>query len=373
MADGSSRLARWRLRLLEFDFEIQYKTGASNTIADDISRLPTLGESSFKPDLEIPCLSVDAPTSQAKKHRDANVLLNGVDVQEYDSDADEEEFASEQFPYEVHGVSEEPDLSPIRIETFVEEQARDEFCKDILLRLEKEDVKAYSVNQKGLLVRVSPVDRSEQIVVPLVLLQKVLHLSHYPRMMGHPGGTRMYHTLRRAYYWPSMAVDVYGTVRVCTSCSKERVTLRKHKSFMKLFPATAPLEFVAVDILGPLRRTASGNEHLLVMTDRFSKLTRTAPLSSITAYAVAKTFCESWVFTYGPPVYLLSDNGGQFTSKYFQSVCQILGIRNLFTSSYHPQTNGQAERFNRTLLSALRRYVAEELNDWDKFTDAIVE
>lgn len=371
MADGSSRLARWRLRLLEFDYEIQYKTGATNTIADAISRLPTFGESTFKPDLEIPCFSVEAPAEDVKQNRDANVLLNGCDVQEYDSDHDEEDFIDERFPYEVLAVSEEVELSPIRLETFVQEQTKDDFCNGILSKLESEDSVIYKVNDKGLLVRVSPVDKSEQIVVPLTLRQKVLHLSHFPRMMGHPGGTRMYHTLRRAYYWPSMAVDVYATVRMCTSCAKERVTLRKHKSFMKLFPATAPLEFVAIDILGPLRKTASGNEYLLVMTDRFSKLTRTAPLSSITSYTVAKAFCDVWVFTYGPPVYLLSDNGGQFTSKYFQSICQILGTRNLFTSSYHPQTNGQAERFNRTLLSALRRYVAEELNDWDKFSDAI--
>ena len=48
-----------------------------------------------------------------------------------------------------------------------------------------------------------------------------------------------------------------------------------------------------------------------------------------------------------------------------------MGIRNVFTSAYHPQTNGQAERYNRTLLAGLRRYVAEDLRDWDKFCHAI--
>ena len=68
---------------------------------------------------------------------------------------------------------------------------------------------------------------------------------------------------------------------------------------------------------------------------------------------------------------LLSDNGGEFIAKFFRAVCRIFGIRNLFTTAYHPQTNGQAKRFNRTLKSALRKYVAEHQKDWDLYTSAI--
>ena len=74
---------------------------------------------------------------------------------------------------------------------------------------------------------------------------------------------------------------------------------------------------------------------------------------------------------YGPPSYLLSDNGAQFTAKFFQHVCNILGIRNLYTTTYHPQTNGQVERFNRTILAALRKCVKEERKTWDLFSHAV--
>ncbi len=70
-------------------------------------------------------------------------------------------------------------------------------------------------------------------------------------------------------------------------------------------------------------------------------------------------FCDHWVFAYGPPVFLLSDNGQNFTDKHFQAVFQTLGIRNLFTAAYHPQTNDQVELYNRTILAALRAYVTE--------------
>ena len=181
----------------------------------------------------------------------------------------------------------------------------------------------------------------------------------------------MYQTLRRTFYWPSMALDAYHTVRQCSSCTRERITLRKHATYLSLFPAQPPLEYVAIDILGPLRKTTDGHRYLLCITDRYSKIIRTIPLKNITAATVAKAFCEHWVFHYGPSAHLLSDNGEQFTAKFFQDVCDILGIRKLFTTAYHPQTNGQVERFNRTILAGLRHFCSEHGRDWDRFSHAI--
>jgi hypothetical protein len=105
--------------------------------------------------------------------------------------------------------------------------------------------------------------------------------------------------------------------------------------------------------------------------DRFSKLTRTIPLRTTSAFVVAKAFCDHWVFVYGPPRYILTDNGSQFTAKFFLAVCRELGIDKVFTTAYHPQTNGQVERFNRTIVNSLRGYVAERQKDWDEYTAAI--
>ena len=181
----------------------------------------------------------------------------------------------------------------------------------------------------------------------------------------------MYQTLRRTFYWPSMGLDVYITVMQCASCAKELISLRKHASLLKLFPAETPLESVSIDILSPLPRSKASNRYLLVITERYFKLFKTVSLRDITAWQVAKAFCEHWVFNYRPPSKLLSDNGGQFTSKFFQSICEIFGTRNLFTTAYHPQTNGQMERFNRTILAGLRHYCSKRGRDWDEFSSAV--
>ncbi len=69
------------------------------------------------------------------------------------------------------------------------------------------------------------------------------------------------------------------------------------------------------------------------MCDRFSKLTKTQTLKRISTEAVAEALCTDWVYNFGPPAYVLTDNGTQFASKIFSEVCQILGIRKLCTTS----------------------------------------
>ena len=198
-----------------------------------------------------------------------------------------------------------------------------------------------------------------KIVIPLALRARILHLEHYPKTASHPGGRKLYYYLRRDFYWPSMAVDCYATVKNCVTCVKNRIALRKRAKFVGLFPATTPLEFVSIDILGELIRTRRGNKFLLVITDRFSKLIRTVPLKRITAMEIARAFTHHWVFVYGPLLALLSDIGPQFAAKLFIDICRIIGAKNVFTTTCRPQCNGQVERFNRTIINALRHYVAD--------------
>ena len=100
-------------------------------------------------------------------------------------------------------------------------------------------------------------------------------------------------------------------------------------------------------------------------------MTAVHPLRNITALTCAKAFCEKWVFKYGQPALLLSDRGTQFISQFFSHVCSILGIRQELTSAYHPQTNGQVERFNRTLLGALQCFCSDKGRDWDQIIRAV--
>ena len=120
-----------------------------------------------------------------------------------------------------------------------------------------------------------------------------------------------------------------------------------------LFPAEAHAEFVAIDILGELLRTPRGDRFLLVISYRFSKLVRAVPLKRITAFEFAKESVHQWVLVYGPPVLPLGHNGKQFISKLFQEICGLLRVKNLVTTAYHAQTNGQVEILNRIIIATM--------------------
>ena len=89
-----------------------------------------------------------------------------------------------------------------------------------------------------------------------------------------------------------MVANVYAFVTNCTQCARYGVGKRRRTNYVKTFPPTEPLMYFCMNLLGPLPRTAAGNEHLLVIVDRFSKMTRANPLERIDAETIAAAFLD---------------------------------------------------------------------------------
>lgn len=123
-----------------------------------------------------------------------------------------------------------------------------------------------------------------------------------------------------------MVNDVFYTVLDCQSCAKARGTLTKSQKNFQFFPANGPFKFVAMDILGPLPKTKSGERFIVFITDSYSKLTSAMPMNDTTALLVAACFLNNWVFLYGIPNSILTYNLPQFIAQFFRYVCAILGI-----------------------------------------------
>jgi len=175
----------------------------------------------------------------------------------------------------------------------------------------------------------------------------------------------MYDTLRRYVYWPTMVVHVYKHVEQCPTCAKNRLSERKHTMVMKLFTADEPFSGLAKNHQGPLPTSKGGHKHVLVFCDRLTMVTRAIPMREATALTVASAFLDTWVAAYGIPDAVLTDNGPQFASVYYQGILGLLGIASNYTSPYHLQTNGQVDGYNRTLARQLHFYVAEHQAEWD--------
>ena len=220
-------------------------------------------------------------------------------------------------------------------------------------------------------MRKSPLDRAIQIVIPQSLRKRVLYFAHHSMHAGHPSSSRMYSTLRRTYYWPSMDGDIQDYVASCQSCIRTKGTQYRARRGLRLFPAAEPNSFVAIDLLGPLSNSSTGHEYILLITDRFTKFTWAILLRSKSSQAVTDTFLTHWAYSYGIPDRILSDNDPQFTARYFQHEMASLGIKHVPTSTYHPQTNGQTERYNSTMIARLRHYVVEHQQNWDAIVQPI--
>lgn len=94
-------------------------------------------------------------------------------------------------------------------------------------------------------------------------------------------------------------------------------------------------------------------------------------MKGTSAYQVTLAFVRNWAFVYGIPKTMLTDKGTQFNAKLLIHVQRVLCVRHQFTSTYHLQSNRKSERYNRSVLSAMRKFVADHLEDWNFFADAV--
>ena len=127
----------------------------------------------------------------------------------------------------------------------------------------------------------------------------------------------------------------------------------------------SPFKKIAMDIVGPLPRSRSGNRYVLVICDYATRYPEAIPLRSIDAAHVADQLIK--VFSrVGVPQEILMDQGSNFTSQLLAELYRLLHIHPIRTSPYHPQTDGLVEQFNQTLKSMLRKAATDEGKDWDK-------
>ena len=116
----------------------------------------------------------------------------------------------------------------------------------------------------------------------------------------------------------------------------------------------------------PLPESEKGNKYLLIVIDYFAKWPEAYPIPDQEATTVAEVLVREFIYRYGVPQELHSDQGRNFESAVFAGVCKLLGMHKTQTTPLHPQSDGMVERFNRTIENQLAAYVAENQRDWDQ-------
>ena len=240
----------------------------------------------------------------------------------------------------------------------------------------------YCIKDNLLKFRSNQKDTNDNIkyltVVPGSLIPSILQLAH---SYMHIGSGKMRQIIERDYWWPKYYVDCVKYCTHCDACQKGKKGSGRNIKYtpkIKLFPASQPNEMVSIDIVGPLPITKSRYRYMVTMIDKFTRYAMIVPVKNIKAMTVLKAFGK-WITLFGAPKTLLSDNGTQFISAIMQSYTQKHGTEQRFTTTYHPECNGQIERLHRWIKERLtliccdtgKDFINNKEDDWAEYLDII--
>ncbi|CAI5691324.1 unnamed protein product [Oreochromis niloticus] len=204
-----------------------------------------------------------------------------------------------------------------------------------------------------------------RLFVPSAVRARVLHWLHTARFACHPGVRRMVSLLRRSFWWPSLVVDAREYVAACEVCARSKSCHQAPSGLLLPLPVPSrPWSHVALDFVTGLPRS-SGHSVILTIVDRFSKAAHFVPLPKLPSALETAHLLVVHVFRlHGIPRDIVSDRGPQFVSRVWRGFCAALGVGVSLSSGYHPQSNGQTERTNQQLESALRCVVSANPASW---------
>ena len=205
----------------------------------------------------------------------------------------------------------------------------------------------------------------EQLLVPKSYVTRVLYLAHSHQLGAHLGVQKTHDRITARFYWPGIKRAVEDFCRSCEVCQKTSPRPIQRNPLIPLPIIETPFSRIAMDIVGPLPKSARGHRYILVILDYATKFPEAIPLRAATSKAVAHELFMLFSKV-GIADEILTDQGTCFMSRVITMLYQWLKVKQIRTSVYHPQTDGLVERFNQTLKKMLKKLVEVDGRDWDQ-------
>ncbi|KAG8485854.1 hypothetical protein CXB51_019216 [Gossypium anomalum] len=314
------RQRRWIELLKDYDCSIEYHPGKANVVADALSRRAV---SDWR-----------AMFARLSLYDDGSLLA-------------------------------ELQVRPTWMDQIKEKQLRDESLVARFQQVKEGDTSEFGLNSKGVLCfqgRICVLKYSD-------LRQSILKEAHGGLCAMHPGGNKLYHDLRELYWWPGLKREVTEFVGKCLTCQQVKAEHQLPSGLLQ--PVKIPLwkwERVTMDFVSRLPLTPAKKDSVWVIVDRLTKSAHFIPVrTNFLLQKLAKLYVAEIVRLHGVPVSIISDRDPRFTSRFWQKLHEALGTRLNFSTTFHPQTDGQSERVIQILEDMLMGYIIDFRGSWEDY------
>src|SRR3954467_10010512 len=185
---------------------------------------------------------------------------------------------------------------------------------------------------------------------------------------GHLGFKKTLEKVSRNYYWEKMAPSIERFIKSCDMCQRTKSSTLKPFGLLNPIPAPAnKFDTRTMDFVMPLPVSEEGFDGLVVFTDPFTKAVTLEPIkTTYGAIEIAEIFFKRIVSREGLPIKIISDRDLRFTGEFWKNLFRLIRTEISLSTAYHPQSDGQTERTNRTLEEILRNHVNATQDNWDK-------
>lgn len=370
------KLARWAMRLSEYDFVVRYRKGSAHLNADCLSRDPvnsdTEGGSEEADDAGQPVPRRHAAAYCCSAARQPNrpalsawAARRVADSFQQSGGADGELVTVTGAPLAAQPRQSDPWLNSEAMATL---QAGEINMQAPFARYIWKGDALWYLHKDGTHREVPPPSERDQIIMDV-------HVK-----MGHIGRDRLHSIMSASFYWPGLHEDVSRVKRACVECDR----LQHRPGGTSGRPkAAAPLDMQPLphyglfyrwhlDLAGPFEATRDRNVWVLVMVEAASKWVELVPLRTKEAINIRRAFEERVMARFAAPGEVCTDGGTEFQGE-FDDLLVEHDIDHRTTQAYHPQPNGLAEGMVKTVKEALMRYVTQpgKRVAWDTFLPSI--
>ena len=332
-----SRMNRWCVNLMEYDFTAQHIKGDRNLICDGLSRLPQPSDESLliedsgngllgRSTKDFVHLTAAESTTSSVRCMCLSVLpITGKEITDCHRSEGLAHLAVDKISLTACDIAKATREDPLYGRVLNAVRTGEFDVKD-------KSLKPFISIKDKLHIDAGCIMFGSRVVIPSRQQSSLLfHLHH-----THMGIVRMKSLAREYVWWPGMAKDIESLSANCTYCAKN-----KHKPVatpLTHWPwATRPMERIHIDY------AEYKGVHLLIVIDAYTKYLWTFVMGNDTTTPRTLRQLDSVFADRGLPSTIVSDNGPQFTSKLFADHMKAKNIKHVLTPPYHPASNGFAE------------------------------